>query len=396
MLYVLNGEKMKNVLIVMSTLYNGGAEKSLVNFLNELPSDKYNVDLLLFEKKGIFLKQVPEYINLLETPKRIRQLYHKDLRKAGGMLPVKVVGSLVSKISTQGESEMRAFRWKHFYSKFISKLEKHYDVAFAYISADIMRFVVDKVNADKKIVTIHNDYIAAKYSRKDDYSYLEKIDTITSISDTCVDILKKVFPEFKEKIVCLPNITSSTILRKRAEEFFPQEYEKDVINILSIGRLSEQKGFDIAIKAAKILKQNGQSFKWFIIGTGELQNELSELINENDLEMNFILLGARENPYPYIKNCSIFVQPSRFEGKSVVLDEAKILACPIIATNYPTVKDQLQEGVEGMIVPMDAEGISKGILSVIDKTYDMENCKKYLQEHEFGNQKDIELYYKII
>lgn len=387
---------MKNILIVMATLYNGGAEKSLVNFLNELEVDKYNVDLLLFEKRGIFLEQVPEYVNILDTPRRIEQLYNTDMKKVGAMLPIKLFGSFFSKVVTSSLSELRGYRWKKFYKKFIPELPKHYDVAFAYISNDVMRYVVDKVTADRKIVTVHNDYHTANYSHVYDEPYFEKMDYIASISDICVNILKEEFPNCKEKIVCLPNITSSTVIKKRANEFMPQEYDTNITNILSVGRLNEQKGFDMAIDAAAIMKQRGTKFKWFIIGNGELQAKLEAQIKEKKVEDCFVLLGVRENPYPYVKNCDLFIQPSRFEGKSVVLDEAKILIKPIIATNYPTVKDQLEDGKEGKIVPMNSEGIADGIMSVIRNEYDIEKCVAYLSQHEYGNQEDINLYYNLL
>lgn len=387
---------MNNILIVMATLYNGGAEKSLVNFLNELGPNKYNVDLLLFEKRGIFLDQVPEYVKLLETPKRIEQLYNKNMKKSGIMLPIKLIGSFISKTRTATISELRGYRWNHFYKRFIPKLSKHYDVAFAYISNDVMRYVVDKVNADRKIVTVHNDYHTANYSHAYDELYFDKMDYIASISDTCVNILKEEFPAFKEKIVCLPNITSSAVINRRANEFIPKEYDVNVTNILSVGRLNEQKGFDMAIDAAAIMKEKDIKFKWFIIGNGELQAKLEAQIKEKNVEDCFVLLGIRENPYPYVKNCDLFIQPSRFEGKSVVLDEAKILKKPIIATNYPTVKDQLVDGKEGKIVPMTSEGIADGIMSIIRNEYDIENCVAYLNQHEYGNQDDISLYHNLL
>lgn len=386
---------MKKILIVMSTLYNGGAERSLVNFLNELPDDQYDIDLLLFKREGMFMKQVPAFVNVLETPKELKRLYG-SVKKAGLSMPTKVVGTAVSSLLTKNSREKRGFRWKYFYSHQIPKMEEKYDLAIAYISGEILYFVDEKVKADKKIVWIHNDYVSAMHPKKYDYSHLANMDKIVSISDSCVDILKEVFPEFANKVCCLPNITSSLVLNKRADECYPKEYEKNGINILSIGRLHEQKGFDMAIKAAKIMKEAKFNFKWFVIGTGELEAELKKQIQMSNVEDCFILIGAKENPYPYIKNCTVFIQPSRYEGKSVVLDEAKILAVPIVATAYPTVGDQLEDKVEGMIVPMNPEGIAEGLLEMAKNE---ELRKKYsdnLASKEYGNQKEIEQYIQLI
>ena len=159
-----------------------------------------------------------------------------------------------------------------------------------------------------------------------------------------------------------------------------------------MGRLSTEKGFDLAIQAANILKEKEYAFIWYIIGSGMEENNLREMIKKYHVEEYVKLLGIRENPYPYIKNCNIFVQPSRFEGKSVVLDEAKILAKPILATNYPTVRDQLTDK-EGIIVNLTARDIAEGILNLTET--EQKKYSDYLSTREYGNQDEIEKYYKI-
>ena len=222
------------------------------------------------------------------------------------------------------------------------------------------------------------------------------MDGIVSISDECVDILKDEFPEFASKMYMLENITSSIALEKQASEFYPSEYMKDDFKILSIGRLHEQKGFDMAVKAAAILKSNNMKFKWYVLGDGELRNKLEALIKENDVSDCFFLLGTRENPYAYIKNCDLFVQSSRYEGKSVVIDETKILNKPIVVTDYPTVKDQITNKIEGMIVDMSPEGIAGGITEMIQSEELRMQYVHNLEKREYGNQKEIEKYMALI
>ncbi len=386
---------MKKVLVVMHSLYNGGAERSLVNMFCELPADKYEIDLLLFEKKGMFLEQLPQYVNVLDTPDDIASLYDNTscgVVKKGW----KTFANVVSKIMTKDDRERRAYRWKHFYGPSIKSTFENYDVALAYIGGEIFYFLDEKVGAEKKAVWIHNDYRAAGHPRKYDYDHLKNMDNIVSISDRCVEILKEEFPEFADRTLMIENITSSTLIRSRADEFVPKEYEKEKINILSIGRLSEQKGFDIAIDAAKILKDNGYHFQWFIIGSGELEKQLSEQIIKNNLEDSFILLGPRENPYPYIKNADIFVQPSRYEGKSVVLDETKIIGTPILASNYPTVGDQLIKDKEGMIVELNPDSVADGIAKMINNPAIRESINQYLLSNEYGNQEEIKKYIDLL
>ena len=386
---------MKKILIVMPSLYNGGAERSLVNMLIELPPEKYDIDLLLLKKTGMFLKQIPSNVNVLDTPKDVRRLYSK-LTQSGIAFPIVVLGNIISRLFTSNSRERRGMRWKYFYGPMIKPLEKHYDVALAYISGEILYFVDEKVSADRKIVWIHNDYRSAMHPKKYDYLHLKNMDAIVSISDSCVQILLEEFPEFSDKIYKLENITSSVGIRKRSEEFFPNEFKIDALKILSIGRLHEQQGFDLAIKAAANLKERNIKFLWLVIGTGELHEELENQIKSEGLQDYFELIGARENPYCYIKHCDIFVQPSRYEGKSVVLDEAKIIGAPIVVSAYPTINDQLVDGKEGIVVNPTAEGIAEGIQHLATHPKECEKLKNNLLSNEYGNISEINKYIKII
>ena len=386
---------MKKMIIVMPSLYNGGAERSLINLLNELPLDKYEIDLLLLKKIGMFIDQIPDGVNLLNTPKDIKHLY-SSLFKSGLVLPIRAFGNIVSKLFTQNSRERRGFRWKYFYGPLIKPIEKHYDIALAYISGEILYLVDEKISADKKIVWIHNDYRSAQHPKKYDYKHLKNMDAIVSISDACVNILKEEFPEFSSKIYMLENITSSVVVRNRSQEFYPNEFIKNQFNIVSIGRLHHQKGFDIAIDAAAEMKRENLDFHWFIIGTGELHEQLKKQIDTNGLQKYVKLLGARSNPYPYIKYCDLFVQPSRYEGKSVVLDEAKILGAPIIATAYPTVYDQLKDGKEGIIVPLSVEGLTDGIKDLMEHEQKRSILHENLIATDYGNQDEIKKYLTLL
>lgn len=389
---------MKKILIVMTSLYNGGAEKSLVNFLNEIEEGKYQIDLLLFKRSGMFLTQVPSWVNILETPEDLKALYmpqklsNKNISKA----ICRYVGTAISKIFTCNSRAQRGMRWKYFYSRQIDKLPENYDIALGYISGEVLYYISEKVHAEKKVVWIHNDYRSAQHPKKYDLPHLEKMDRIVSISSNCVDILKEEFPHLADRVCMLPNITSSIVVHNQANKFYPREYKKNIFKILSIGRLFSQKGFDIAIDAAKLLKQEGYKFCWYIIGTGEEQEAFEKQIKDNDVVDSVKLLGSKENPYPYIKNCDLFAQTSRYEGKSVVLDEAKILAKTILVTAYPTVGDQIKKNLEGLVVPLNKEGVASGIKKLMNNEELSKSFSKYLMEHEYGNQDVIELYYELI
>ncbi len=379
---------MKKILFAIYALGYGGAERSLVNLLQELPADQYEIDLLLFKKKGDFLQQLPPQVRVLDAPAGINGLY-APIWRSGKYCITKAVGTVCSRFARKKPKSRSAFRWNHFYARNIDALKDHYDVAVAYVGSEIMYFVRDRVDADRKLVWIHNDYRTAGYSAEDDRPYFADMDAIVSVSRECVDVLQQEFPEFKEKMHYIENITSSALVRKQAEAFAPEEYPDCAVNILSVGRLLPQKGFDMAIEAAQILKDKGLRFRWFIIGEGVLREKLEKQIKTASLEEQVVLLGTRQNPYPYIRNCSVLVQSSRFEGKSVVLDEAKILCVPIVATAYPTAADQILHAKEGIITEMSPEGIARGIIKMLTDTQCRSEILNYLNEHEYGNHSEI-------
>lgn len=386
---------MRKILFVMHSLEFGGAERSLVNLLCEFPAEQYQVDVLLFQPRGAFLKQLPSWVNVITTPQEIRELY-APIRKAGKHVFVKLFGTVCARAARRSRKARAAWRWRRFYRKSIPMLPQHYDTAVAFTGSEILYYVADRVSADKKIVFIHNDYHTAGYSAEDDKEYLGRMDKIVSISVKCVDVLKETFPELKERMRYVENITSSTLIRQRAQEMCPAEYRPGRVNILSVGRLWPQKGFDMAVDAAAILKEKGFEFQWYIVGEGSLRKMLEKQIADRKLTEHFYLLGTRENPYPYMAHSSVLVQSSRYEGKSVVLDEAKMLCKPIVATDYPTVGDQIRNGYEGVVVPMSAEGIAEGVIALMNDKECYDRIVDYLAQHEYGNQQEIEKYLKLL
>ena len=386
---------MKRVLFVIQSLSGGGAEKSLVNLLNLLPPDRYTIDLQLFRRDGLFLDQVPSHVSILPIPNSFKHLY-AELSKMGLYAPVKLVGTTTSRLFERTPNAQRAFRWKYFYSKVVESLQGEYDIAVAYFSGEVLYYVDEKVKAKKKMVFIHNDYRKACFPKKYDTPHMERMDYIVTISEICANILKEEFPQYRTKIKYVPNLTSSSVIRNRANVYFPSEYANHGFTLLSIGRLTQQKGFDIAVQAAAYLKKKGILFKWFVIGVGELLHDLEKAVAQERLEDCFFFIGEKENPYPYIKNCDVFVQPSRFEGKSVALDEAKILARPIVVTDYPTAKDQITDGIDGIIARLEAEDLADKLYDLLTNEEKRQGLSEYLSANEYGNQTEIDKYYNLL
>lgn len=391
---------MKNILFVMPSLGSGGAEKSLVNLLSLLDYEKYKVDLLLLKPEGLFLGQIPQEVNVLQIAKSLQYAYKINMGVFKTFSNMKLgvlrtVSTAVCKLKYKENARQQ--RWVKYYKKYLPVLKGKYDIAIGFLEGDASYYVIDKVNAKKKILWIHNDFNEIK--KNEDAviyeSYFQKADTVVSISNKCVDILKQNYPRLQDKFINLPNITSSSLLKKMSEEYDVPELTKYKFNILSIGRLTKQKGFELAIDALNILKDEYSDIHWWIIGAGELDNQLKKQVKENALEKYVTFLGLKANPYPYIRSCDLVVQPSRWEGKSVVLDETKILKRPILATNYSTVKDQLNDKKEGLIVDMNSKAIAEGIISLRENFQLYNSIQSYLEKHEYGNEKEILQYYKL-
>lgn len=395
----------KKLLVTAMSLNVGGAEKSLVNWLNMIDYSKYDVDLLLFQNKGIFLKQIPTEVNIITVPEIevLFQSFTETVKKYKLNLKMlllavtRYVSTFYERIKWKQFDRIRIHRWIDVYSKFIPFNGKNYDVAISYVGGETAYYIFDKLKAKNKIYFFHNDYSNINIDIELEKTYVDKADKIITISDICANSLKNKFVNIENKLFVLQNLTSKNFVEVTSMAYIPQEYKRENNKILvSVGRLHSQKGYDIAINAAKALKEKNIEFKWFVVGEGSERNNLENLIVKNDLKNHFILLGLRENPYPYIKNADLLVQPSRFEGKSVVLDEAKMLNTPIVVTNYPSAYDQIVNEETGLIVNMDPISIADGVCRLLEdkKLYNIiKNNQKLIT---FEKENDIENYMKVL
>ncbi len=275
----------------------------------------------------------------------------------------------------------------------MKSINKKYDVAIGYLEKTPIYFCVDKVNAKKKIGFIHNDYDKLGMDPEIDQKYFDKLGNIVTVSEECASVLKQRFPVYKDKVEVMYNIVSPKVINKMSSNHLNIKYRG--VNLVSLGRLHQQKGFELAIEACKNLIDSGYKIKWHVIGEGEERTKLEKLIKANRLEENFILLGLKENPYPYIKNADIYVHPSRFEGKSIAIDEAKILNKPIVVTNFTTVKDQIKDQETGLIVDMTSSSIAEGIKRLLDDDHLRGKLTNNLSKEKLGTESEIEKLYKL-
>lgn len=389
----------KKLLFVINNLHCGGAENSLISLLQQLDYTKYEVDLLLFQKEGFFLKNVPQEVRVLGPIEEFayfdgsfaKAVFKAFLQLRFDIILTKFKFLALKKIQNPAEREQRFW----YYLKIcLPKLKGNYDVAIGFLEKTPNYYIVDKVDAKKKMGFIRTDYEAMGMIQSIDEPYFEKLNYILANSPNAENSLKKLFPQFIPKIKTIENFFSPETLHAMADE--KVTIQKGELTLVSVGRLHPAKGYDFAIEACKIIKEKGIDIKWYIIGEGGERHELERLIQENNIQNNFILVGLKENPHPYIKLADLYVQTSRFEGKSRAIEEAKIHQKPILITNYPSAPDQIQHLQNGYIVAMNANAIADGILHLHHDNELKIKLISNLQNTLVDNQKQLKVLYDLI
>lgn len=275
----------------------------------------------------------------------------------------------------------------------------HYDLIVDYGGQQLLYYMVNKLSATKKVSFFHSDYSKWSFYYNADKKYYPLVDHIFTISQTCVDSLKHFFPNCADRVSIMENISSPTIIRQQSLESIGEfkvqidQMKSDGNTILcTIGHICRGKGFDFAIEASDILKRNGINFKWIFIGK-VLEDDLLKLIADYGLDDNILLVGIQSNPYPYIRLSDIVVHPSRFEGKSIALDEAKILCKPIVVTNFSTVGDQFENGKNGTICEMNGKAVANAIIELINDLSLQDSYRMYLESHIIDNSSEVNKLY---
>lgn len=398
-----------HILINMHYLEIGGAETALIGLLNALDPKRVDVDLFLHDHRGEMMQFVPEWVNVLPPIKEYTMLERPitelikrgHLLIAGARLWAKYVSRKAYKKSHSSLPNASAF---HYMAKYTTPLlprinpKVRYDLAISFLNPH--QTTAQKVNARKRIAWIHTDYTKIWVDANDELPVWSKYDYIASISPDVTKTFLQTFPSLANtnKIIEIENILSPAFVRRRADiknvEGEMSKYGGEV-KLLSIGRFSEAKNYDNMPDICQRMVKEGVDVKWFIIGFGGDEQLIRRKIEEAGMQEHVIILGKRSNPYPYIKACDIYVQPSRYEGKSVTVREAQMLCKPVVVTNYPTASSQIKNGIDGVIVPMDNEGCARGLAEVVTDKALQERLVDYLKKHDYGNESEVDKVYRI-
>ena len=396
------------IFIAMHYMEIGGAETALIGLLNALDPNRVDVDLFLYDHRGEMMQFIPEWVNLLpQIPKySVLERPIVELVKRGfwGIAAARLWAKWLSqKAYKRSGSTLENNGGLDKMSKCTAPLLPRinqsvtYDLAISFLTPH--RIVAEKVKAKKKIAWIHTDYTRVWVDAEDELKVWQKYDYVASISGDVTNTFLQVFPSLAPKIVEIENTLSPTFVRKRAEL---QNVDKEIrhegtITLLSVGRFSDAKNYDNVPDICKhLINETKLNIKWYIIGYGGDEDLIRQKIKEAGMEDHVILLGKRSNPYPYIKACDIYVQPSRYEGKSVTVREAQMLCKPVVVTNYPTAPSQIRSGIDGVIVPMDNEGCAHGLAEVICDKSLQERIIAHLKTHDYGNESEVDKIYELI
>lgn len=378
---------------MIGTLQSGGVSKSIVNLLNVMDRTTYDVHLLLLDRVGDILSPYLPSDITVHVNREIENL-HRGLRGVRALLftghLLLAFGSLLRMLMSK-ISRAWAGRWLAYLMPRFTDLT--FDLIIDYGGQQQLYYMVDKLDGKKKITFFHNDYSKWPYYYAADRLYYPKVDQILSISQTCVDVLKAYFPDCKDKISVMQNISSPVLITKQANENVDLPIAP--LLLVSLGHIMRRKGTDFSIDAAKILQEKGVEFKWMLVGK-VVEKDLIRRIEQEGLADRFVVLGIRSNPYPYIKAADIYVHPARFEGKSIALDEAKILCKPIVVTNFSTVNDQFEDRVNASICEMNGGALADAIIELATNKELCQSYVAYLNAHIVDNSSEVEKLYAFI
>lgn len=355
--------KRKKLLFVCYGLGIGGIETCLVNLLNALPERKFQIDVLLMNPEYESKERIKTAVRYLDSFQYVMNTTDtmNQIKERGGIR--KNLEKFISYCCFRIRVKLQISAWETF-----KRLPDHYDVAVAYSQNDYSPYyVIDKVDADRKVMWYHNgayEKSGKKYVR--DKKYYNKFDFIVAVSSDCKKVLQNKFNFPDGKFIVLRNLCDASGVREKADLFIPTSFDEDNFHIVTVGRLTHEKGADLAVEVCRQLCDNGIPIKWHWVGDGNQRTIIEKKVEAYGLKENFIFEGNQSNPYPYIKCADVYVQPSYYEAYSTTITEAKILERPIVATDVGGMRDQLVDGKTGLIVDISKDHIEKKILLLLD------------------------------
>ncbi len=369
---------MRSILFVINTMGIGGGEKALLEIFKRIDFKKYDVSLFVLTGQGELVNQVPKQVKLLNKKyypisvlnragkvRLFQTVIRAMLTKNGLHGKIRYIVSCLRMMVKQGDIRKEKLLWK-ILSDGAQRFDEKYDLAVAFLEGGAAYYVASHVNAERKAAFIHINYEMAGYNRILDEDCYLKFDQIFTVSENVKNSFLHVYPECRMRTAVFFNlIDREGIMRKAAETGgFSDNFTG--CRILTVGRLVPQKALDLAIDTMRILKDMDRNFRWYVLGEGELRKRLEEKISILGLKEDFVLLGTTDNPFPYYVQCDLYVHTAHYEGKSIAVEEAQILGCTILTTEYDGVEEQVKNGVDGIICKSDSRLLAENIVDLVN------------------------------
>lgn len=396
----------KRILFVMNTLGRAGAETALLELLNRLEGS-YEIDLYVLMGQGELVSKLPSGVRLLNRHFSDCSVHSAvgRLRMAGTIMKASLCRATVIRLfpylcrSLWAMLKKRRIQVDKLMWRVLSdggmRFSEEYDLAVAFLEGGAAYYVADHVRARKKAAFIHIDYEQAGYTRSLDRDCYLQFDALFPVAEEIMEKLLHIYPECADRTHVFHNLVNKdTILERSVRgEGFTDGYRGT--RILTVGRLTGQKAYPVAIEAMKLLKDAGCQARWYVLGEGDERRSLERLIAEYGLEEDFILAGAVENPFPYYRQTDLYVHATRFEGKSIAIEEAQILGCPIIASDCTGNREQIIHGQDGILCELSPEAVCDAVLKLLrDKSLrerlgKAAACKRVTYEEDINLLKDL-------
>ena len=386
--------------IAIHYLEIGGVETSLINLLLALNPQRVEVDLLVYDPRGEMMEFIPGWVKQIEAPKAYRYIERPlketllagELRMVWARLRAKWAMLQYSKQRQPKDGSAISSYIGQYVTPILPSLAHlgHYDLAISYLNPHDI--VLQKVNASKKVAWTYTDYSSIDVNAALELPVWSGFDHIVSISDHVSKTFCSVFPSLRSKLLRIDNVLTTEFVRQRAHGERPDDMplHQNAIHLLTIGRFSYPKNIESIPRFCRLLREKGLNVHWFIIGYGD-STLIDQAIEQEAMSDYVHILGKRANPYPYIAHCDWYVQPSRYEGKSVAVTEAQILCKPVIITAYPTAASQVKNGKDGVIVPLDSpEHTAEGMANALQNITLQQQLTDYLSTHDYGNEQEAE------
>lgn len=396
---------MKHTILIFSQAMElGGVERSLLGLLDSIDYDRYDVDLFLMRHSGELMLYLDRRVNLLpEIPQyaslavpMTSLIRHGQFRVLFGRLRGKNAARRFDQRNPSEKSSIAALTYSHKYTLSSMPMisDKTYDLAISFLTPHY--FLRERVRAKKYAAWIHTDYTALSFDRAAELSMWGRYDAICGVSEFVSQGFQRTFPEPAGKVCTIENILPRELTAKQAAAPQNEIPPGGAISLLSIGRFCDAKNFDNVPDICRRLIESGLDVKWYLIGYGGGESLIRQRIAESGMQERVIILGKKDNPYPYLRACDLYVQPSRYEGKAVTVREAQLLGKPVVITKYATSASQLEDGVDGVIVPMDNEGCAAGIAALLRDPARMQQLSENCAKRDYTNSAEVEKIYALM